>query len=357
MRFIMEAATIATLFMVLSTQSLPMATRTLVQVDAFAPSCVKVHSQQPTASTILTASQPSKLIRLPKRHNRDEFMSFRSTSMWYKNGDNDDDNHGTTTTLLEPDQLPKITDDDSDPSSPSSTSQSLPNIATMKTRDMKQELESYGVSTRSLFDRSDYEHALIEARKVKVSKSQASATSKSSSTRTRSQAVTERTSTRGKDNNSHINETRTTSIDDDSANNTWQGLYNAAVNAARTMSVSKLKDELKRRGVSTKALFDKDEFVKAYGTAVADKVPIKTIKDFFHTNKSDNDSNDSKNQRRQGKDFWDNFHWNSNSNESNKKKSVKEEQYDPSYRDVTTYRFNPKVELAGDTIIDIRLAS
>mmetsp|Transcript_61016 Transcript_61016/g.149395 ORF Transcript_61016/g.149395 Transcript_61016/m.149395 type:complete len:451 (-) Transcript_61016:454-1806(-) len=40
----------------------------------------------------------------------------------------------------------------------------MPDISTMKAMEMKQELESYGISTKSLFDKRDFEQALVEAR-------------------------------------------------------------------------------------------------------------------------------------------------------------------------------------------------
>jgi hypothetical protein len=40
----------------------------------------------------------------------------------------------------------------------------MPDITTMKAMEMKQELESYGISTKSLFDKRDFEQALMEAR-------------------------------------------------------------------------------------------------------------------------------------------------------------------------------------------------
>jgi hypothetical protein len=40
----------------------------------------------------------------------------------------------------------------------------MPDISTMKAMEMKAELESYGISTKSLFDKRDFEQALMEAR-------------------------------------------------------------------------------------------------------------------------------------------------------------------------------------------------
>lgn len=41
----------------------------------------------------------------------------------------------------------------------------MPDIASMKAMEMKNELESYGINTKSLFDKRDFESALMEARR------------------------------------------------------------------------------------------------------------------------------------------------------------------------------------------------
>jgi hypothetical protein len=289
-------------------------------VKAFVPSCAGGKKNQANVGAL--QPRPQQTVLTKHIHNTDGIYNHAfSTLLRFRNEDENDD---TITTLLDPDQLPKVTNDD------------LPDVSTMKTRDMKKELEKYGMSTRSLFDRSDFEYALLEARKIESAKAKAEASSTTTAS-DKDNVVGEKEPTDPSTSHSH--------------NTTWQERYDTALKAAAIMKLSKLKEELKIRGVSTKGLFDKDEFVKAYGTAIADNIPIKR-----HYQSNDNNKDEEK---KESKGFWDNFNWNKNSNKSTatQQKSVEEEPYDPSYRDVTTYRFDPLVELAGDTIIDIALAT
>jgi hypothetical protein len=41
----------------------------------------------------------------------------------------------------------------------------MPDITTMKAGDMRLELESYGINTKTMFDKRDFELALLEARR------------------------------------------------------------------------------------------------------------------------------------------------------------------------------------------------
>ena len=281
-------------------------------VKAFVPSCVG--GKKNRANVGVLQPSPQQTILTKQIHNSDRIYNhIFPTSLRFRNEDHNDD---TVTTLVDTDQL-----------------LNLPDVSTMKTHDMKKELEKYGMSTRSLFDRSDFEYALLEARKIESAKAKAEATT---------------TTAPAKDNAFGEKE----SADPPSTSHshtTWQERYDTAVKAATIMKLSKLKEELKIRGVSTKGLFDKDEFVKAYGTAIADNIPIKK-----HHQTNDNSRNEEK---KENKGFWEKFNWNVHSNKSTASQSVEEEPYDPSYRDVTTYRFDPLVELAGDTIIDIALAT
>lgn len=128
----------------------------------------------------------------------------------------------------------------------------LPDIGKMKASAMRKELESYGISTKSLLEKSEFVEALKKARaegKTAVNGNTGASSSSSGSS-----------STSGKS-------TTTSSADDSAARDKR---YQKALKKAKKMKVGELKKELQSRGISTKSFFEKSEFVKAYAQAVAD---------------------------------------------------------------------------------------
>jgi hypothetical protein len=97
---------------------------------------------------------------------------------------------------------------------------------------------------------------------------------------------------------------------------------------AKSMKVGDLKKELESRGISTKSFFEKSEFVRAYAEAIVDNV-----------SKSKSGSSSS-----------------SSTSSARKQAAAQDEPYDPSYRDVTTQRFNARdPRLLSGVVIDIAL--
>jgi len=95
--------------------------------------------------------------------------------------------------------------------------------------------------------------------------------------------------------------------------------YENALEDGRSMRISSLRQELKDRGISTDAFFDKFDLVEAYANAIADN--IKTNNPKVRNNKSRNDQSTTN--------------------------------HDPSYRDVIMHTFDPRAFTTGDIIIDI----
>jgi hypothetical protein len=118
----------------------------------------------------------------------------------------------------------------------------LPDIKSMKATEMRKELESYGVQTKSLFEKSEFAEALKKAR-TEGKKPQEPKTASSSS------------STGGSGG---------------SSSSSREERYNQALKTAKAMKVGDLKKELQAKGVSTSSFFEKSEFVKAYAEAVTD---------------------------------------------------------------------------------------
>mmetsp|Transcript_45715 Transcript_45715/g.110761 ORF Transcript_45715/g.110761 Transcript_45715/m.110761 type:complete len:213 (+) Transcript_45715:197-835(+) len=132
----------------------------------------------------------------------------------------------------------------------------LTDIGKMKASEMRKELESYGISTKSLFEKSEFVDALKKARaegkkavngSAKESKSKASSKTNGDSSNSSSKSKSSSDSSEARDKR-----------------------YKEALAKAKKMKVGELKKELEGRGISTKSFFEKSEFVKAYAEAVAD---------------------------------------------------------------------------------------
>jgi hypothetical protein len=98
--------------------------------------------------------------------------------------------------------------------------------------------------------------------------------------------------------------------------------YKKALKEGLSMKISELKQELKDRGISTAAFFEKIDMAKAYAEAIRDNV-------FKNASK------------------------NINSNERSGTGQRSEQIKDPSYRDVVVQKFDAGTILPGDTVIDI----
>ena len=124
----------------------------------------------------------------------------------------------------------------------------LPEIDTMKASEMRKELESYGISTKSLFEKGEFIEALKKARAEGMS-----ATTNSDENSTNGETVTE------EESSSETSASR-------------EERYQEALEIAKTMKVGDLKKELTSRGISTASFFEKTEFIKAYAEAIADNI-------------------------------------------------------------------------------------
>jgi len=176
-------------------------------------------------------------------------------------------------------------------------SASLPDIESMKAGDMRKELESYGISTKSFLEKKDFAEALKKARddglKPQEPKTKAE-DSTSSSTSTSSDGS-------GKSRDERIKE---------------------EMNKLKDMKVGDLRKELQSLGISTKSFFEKYEFIRALAEARVDGVK-----------KGAGGSSGARGGRAVEED----------------------EPYDPSYRDVVMQKFNADPRLLQGQLIDIQL--
>ena len=180
----------------------------------------------------------------------------------------------------------------------------LPDIGSMKVGDMRQELESYGISTRSFLEKKEFLQALEKARaegKTPVSNGKAqsngtagpngssSDTSSSSKKSTASSAKSEAEPSRSERIKKFTEE-------------------------GQAMPVSQLKKKLTDLGISCKSFFEKSEFVKAYAKIMVDGPK----------NKAGG--------------------------------ATQDEPFDPDYRDVQMQRFDGvQQRMLSGTVIDIKL--
>lgn len=149
----------------------------------------------------------------------------------------------------------------------------------MKASEIRSELESYGISTKSFLEKKELVEALEKARAEGLKPK----TEKSDTTTTSTVNGEEQTS--------------------DSSSR--QDKIYAEKTKANQKKVGELKKELEAMGISTKSFFEKTEFVQAYAEAMVDGPPKQKA-----------------GRRRQAQE---------------------EEKYDPSYRDVVMQKFDPRL--------------
>merc|ERR1712107_677442 len=198
-------------------------------------------------------------------------------------------------------------------------------LSEMKASEMKKELESYGISTKSMFDRKEFEKALKEARleklrEINMSKSVTNETDRNDSSGnkevkdevldshyadpmkgrkvTKTSAKEKNWSSRWKSVastakdvlESHMNSKKKSSPSSSShrsssteeksmpktaktyTSDSREQRYKLALEEGETMKLSDLKKELTDRGISTTSFFEKSDLIDAYACAIADNI-------------------------------------------------------------------------------------
>lgn len=182
-------------------------------------------------------------------------------------------------------------------SSPSSSS--LPDAQEMKASELRKELQSYGISTKSFFEKSE----LVEAvEKARVEGKTPIADSGSSSS--------------GYDGDEKKKSTFSSSM-------SREDKLAKEIDSCNKMKVGELKKELESYGISTKSFFEKSEFVKAVAEARVDGVK---------KSKSTGSTGSTRTTSRR-----------------------EEEEYDPSYRDVNMQKMDRRTLIGSSPVIDVRL--
>jgi len=123
------------------------------------------------------------------------------------------------------------------------SSSTLPDINNLTVAEMRKELESYGISTKSFLEKKEFVEALTKARE-EGKKPIEDTTTASDSTKKKS--------------------------NDDEAALSREKRIAAEMEKCQQMKVPELKKELESLGISTKSFFEKSEFVKTLATARVD---------------------------------------------------------------------------------------
>ena len=178
-------------------------------------------------------------------------------------------------------------------------------ISSMRVAQIRQELESYGISTKSFFEKSELIEALVAARKegkVPIAGGGGDAKSATSSGSTSSSSTASGSGTSNR-----------------------QERIQQEIEKCNKLKIGELKKELESHGVSTKSYFEKSEFVRAVAEARVDGPPKKK-----ETSASTSASASSSSGR------------------------VRDEPRDPSYRDVIVTKFPGNKSLLEGKIIEVR---
>ena len=181
-------------------------------------------------------------------------------------------------------------------------------VSAMKAKEMRSELESYGISTKSFFEKSELVDALVKARKegkkpIENNRDKDAPTAATSDTNTKSTTTKKDTANRDK----RIKE---------------------EMEKCQKLKVGELKKELESAGISTKSYFEKSEFVRAVAELRVDGPPEK---------KSGGSSTRST---------------------SSAGSNVKDEPRDKSYRDVVVTKFEGNMKaMLGAGYIDVKAKS
>merc|ERR1712194_838602 len=263
-------------------------------------------------------------------------------------------------------------------------------ISEMKSPDMKMELESYGISTKSMFDKKEFETALQEARrrkggledrrktKVTTTTSSSSATTNKKNFKQEVATTSSDSSTEKRKNKNKTREKKKSSIwkdiasaakevldsnakkfsdsvsssstkekssffstatsnsnnnNNNSKKNTRQQRYELALKEGAAMKISQLKNELTGRGISTVSYFEKSDLIDAYANAIADKNSVSNDKTSSPTNNKGTTTN------------------------TDRRSSSNDAIFDPSYKNVIMSSFDPSTMiLSGEVVIDITAA-
>jgi hypothetical protein len=138
------------------------------------------------------------------------------------------------------------------------TTEEIEAVSSMRAGEIKKELESYGVSTKSFLEKSELVDALVDARsKGMTSKEETAAPSSAPDTTSESSTTSTTGSTDSRPRDVRLQE---------------------EMENLKSMKATEMKKELEALGISTASFFEKPEFMKALAEARVDGVQNNTKK-------------------------------------------------------------------------------
>jgi hypothetical protein len=140
-------------------------------------------------------------------------------------------------------------------------------VDSMRAGAIKQELESYGISTKVFLEKEELVEALKKARADGLKPKETSSTSSESSSKDSSSS--------SKDSSSSSSSSTSSSSEKSTDSRPRDERLKEEISNCEKMKNSELKQELTERGVSTAAFFEKSEFVEALAAARVDGVSKK----------------------------------------------------------------------------------
>jgi len=152
--------------------------------------------------------------------------------------------------------------------------QQLPKIDSMRLREMKDELEGYGISTRAFLEKSELVEALQKARNDGLKPKQKK---NKETTATTTTTTTTAGSSSSKSTGATASSTSSGSTTASSDTRSRDERLKEEMAKCQEMKASDLRKELKERGVSTASFFEKSEFVKALAEARVDGVSKSSV--------------------------------------------------------------------------------
>ena len=200
----------------------------------------------------------------------------------------------------------------------------LPDLATMKNSELREECKSYGIVTKAFLEKSDFVKALEKAR----------AEGKKPLDETTSQPKQNNSEEGAKQRDTNPGSSSSSS---DFESGTRDDRYNKALQYAKGMKAKTLKQALEDWKIPTKTLLDKSDLEKAYATAVADNIQKKK---------------ETKQQQQQWTSASASTGTSTKTRTEHRSTATSNEPYDHSYRDVHCVKFDPS-DVRGHAIIDI----
>mmetsp|Transcript_33795 Transcript_33795/g.70258 ORF Transcript_33795/g.70258 Transcript_33795/m.70258 type:complete len:271 (-) Transcript_33795:122-934(-) len=221
---------------------------------------------------------------------------------------------------------------------------SPPDIKEMRVGELKKELESYGISTKSFLEKREMVEALEKARaegqkpigiadadddkeveEAKKSEEKKTADSKQQTAKTQTKDKKGKVKSEKEEKDKTKSESKSKSTKDkkeetssDQPKESRSERLQKEMEKAKQMKVGELRSALKERGIRTTSFFEKSEFVRAYAEAIVDGTTSAKAK----------------------------------------APAVEEEPFDPSFRDVTVRKMDKQEQqrlLMGGKVIDVQL--